>query len=138
MYCPECGAEYREGYDRCDDCNVSLTTEPPPEEDHSAEEYVEVFETSQADVIPVIKSILKGAKIPYNVRGGEGMMNLFPSDALGPIWEEGGSAEMVFKVPISRADRSPGPPRRAPRHPVAAGGAARGRVGSKIRQPRLA
>jgi len=29
MYCPSCGAEYREGFTRCYDCDVDLVSEPP-------------------------------------------------------------------------------------------------------------
>lgn len=28
-FCPECGAEYREGFDRCSECDVPLVNEPP-------------------------------------------------------------------------------------------------------------
>ena len=28
-YCPQCGAEYRQGFDRCSDCDVELVDEPP-------------------------------------------------------------------------------------------------------------
>ncbi|MEM1176724.1 MAG: hypothetical protein AAGM22_00140 [Acidobacteriota bacterium] len=41
-----------------------------------------VFATSEADLIPVIKSVLRGADIPF-ITDGESMMNLFPSDLLG-------------------------------------------------------
>ena len=29
MFCPRCGAEYREGFTRCCDCDVDLVSEPP-------------------------------------------------------------------------------------------------------------
>ena len=29
MFCPECHAEYRPGFDRCSDCDVELVWEPP-------------------------------------------------------------------------------------------------------------
>ncbi len=104
MYCPECGAEYREGFDRCTDCDVALAHEPPTLEDHEATPYVAVFETSETDVIPVIKSILRGAEIPFNTQG-EAMMNLFPSDLLGPMMSRPG-AEVSFLVPEERAEEA--------------------------------
>ena len=104
MYCPQCGAEYREGFDRCGDCDVALTHEPPPPEDHEATNYVTVFETSETDVIPVIKSILRGAEIPFNTLG-EAMMNLFPSDLLGRVMSKPG-AEVSFMVPEDRAEEA--------------------------------
>ena len=30
MYCPQCKAEYRQGFTRCADCEVELVHEPPP------------------------------------------------------------------------------------------------------------
>lgn len=32
MFCPSCGAEYREGFDRCVDCDVALVATAPPVE----------------------------------------------------------------------------------------------------------
>ena len=104
MFCPECGAEYREGFDRCTDCDVSLVNEAPPAEEHEAPPYVQVFETSEIDVIPVIKSILRGAEIPFET-GGEAMMNLFPSDLLGPMMSRP-SSEIHFSVPEDRAEEA--------------------------------
>ncbi len=34
LYCPQCGAEYREGYSSCADCHVLLTRLRPDVEDH--------------------------------------------------------------------------------------------------------
>ena len=103
MVCPECGAEYGEGFDRCTDCDVALVHERPPE-DHEATPYVTVFETSETDLIPVIKSVLRGAEIPFNTEG-EAMMNLFPSDLLGPLMSRPG-AEVSFLVPEERAEEA--------------------------------
>ena len=105
MICPQCGAEFRKGFYRCNDCDVSLIPKPPPPppEDHEAEEQVEVFQTSEVDLIPVIKSLLEGAEIPY-LTEGESMMNLFPSDMLGGLYRP--SAEVKFKVPATRADEA--------------------------------
>ena len=104
MYCPQCGAEFRPGFDRCADCDVALVHEPPPAEDHEATPFVTVFETSETDVIPVIKSILRGAGIPFNTKG-EAMMNLFPSDLLGRTMSRPG-AEVSFEVPEAHAEQA--------------------------------
>ncbi len=100
MFCPQCGAEYRPGFDRCADCDVALGSDPPPGEDHEAPPLVRVFSTSEADVIPVIKSLLRGAGIAFTT-DGEAMMNLYPSDLLGPLFG-GARGEIGFFVPESR------------------------------------
>ncbi len=102
MFCPQCGAEFREGFDRCNDCDVALTPEPPPEPSHEGTPYVAVFETSEPDVIPVIKSLLRGAEIPF-VTEGEGLMNLVPFEALGTIIGPP-HAGVIFKVPEAQAE----------------------------------
>lgn len=37
MFCPNCRAEYREGYTRCSDCGVWLVEVPPPPGLHKSE-----------------------------------------------------------------------------------------------------
>lgn len=64
---------------------------------HPDPELVTVFATSEVDLVPVIKSILDGAKIPY-VTDGESMMDLFPSDLLGAALHRP-KGEMRFQVP---------------------------------------
>ena len=102
MYCPECGAEFREGIDQCYDCGVPLGPEPPAEPE--VERYVTILETSELDVIPILKTALEGAEIPFRTRG-EGLMSLFPSQALGaPLHSSAG--EVKIRVPESRAEEA--------------------------------
>lgn len=102
MYCPECGAEFREGIERCADCDVPLTREAPPEP--VVPEYVTILETSDLSVIPVLKTALEGAGIPYETQG-EGLMDLFPSEALGaPLHASAG--EVKIRVPKDQADEA--------------------------------
>lgn len=102
MFCPECGAEFREGIEKCADCDVPLTHEPPPEPE--VPEYVTILETSDLSVIPVLKTTLEGAGIPFRTRG-EGLMDLFPSEALGaPLHSSAG--EVKIRVPKDRADEA--------------------------------
>jgi hypothetical protein len=102
MYCPECGAEFREGIEKCADCDVPLVSEPPPELD--VPEYVTILETSDLSVIPVLKSALEGAGIPYETRG-EGLMDLFPSEALGAPFRSS-AGEVEIRVSKDRADEA--------------------------------
>jgi len=71
MFCPKCGAEYREGFHKCADCGVDLVNdEPAATEDHlNYVEMVEVFSTYNPGDIAVIKSILDGEDIHYYFQG---------------------------------------------------------------------
>ncbi len=103
MYCPQCGAEFRDGFNRCSDCDVELASEPRPPEDHHPVEYVKVLETSEPTLIPVIKSLFDGAGIPFLTRG-ESMMDLFPSQMLGPVYKSAGAVK--FRVPAEREEEA--------------------------------
>ena len=104
MFCPQCGAEFVDGKERCHDCDVALVDQPPTEISHQAEEYETVLETSDSSLIPLIKSVLDGARIPY-MTSGEAMMNLFPSEALGALLHSS-AGEMLIRVPKDRAEEA--------------------------------
>ena len=74
-------------------------TDETQDQAHPEPDLVRVFSTSQADVIPVIKSLLESAGIPF-VSPGEGLTNLFPSDALGPMLHEP-HGQVEFLVPAA-------------------------------------
>jgi hypothetical protein len=77
MFCPECGEEYRPGFDLCADRDVPLVDElPEPREEAHDVELVTVLATSDAALIAVAKSLLDAAEIPFAVRG-EGVQDLF-------------------------------------------------------------
>ena len=59
MFCPECGAEFREEIEKCADCEVTLVEEPP--EEPKVPKYVTVLETSELSAIPVLKTVLESA-----------------------------------------------------------------------------
>ena len=83
----ESGAEYKEGID-----------------ESKVEPYVTVMETSELDVIPVLKTALESAGIPVRTRG-EGLMSLFPSEALGATFRSS-AGEVRIQVPESRAEEA--------------------------------
>ncbi len=102
MFCPECGAEFKAGITTCDECEVALVVDRPPEPE--VEKYVSVLETSDLSAIPVIKSALRAAGIPFRTRG-EGLMNLFPAKTLGaPLRSSAG--EVVIRVPEARSEEA--------------------------------
>ena len=75
MFCPTCGAEYREGFVKCADCGVALVNEPPSKEDDIQYiEMVEVFSTYNSGDIAVIKSVLDAEGIHYYFSGESTLM----------------------------------------------------------------
>lgn len=78
--------------------------------DHSDTEYPEhpelvpVYATSDTDVLPVIKSLLDAADIPFMV-DGEAMMDLFPSHFLGPALHRPRGEARIF-VQAERAEEA--------------------------------
>jgi hypothetical protein len=74
VYCPNCGAEYREGLTECSDCLVSLTWEKPPEpkaDGHPDLELVTVLEGNNPLLIGSAQGLLEEAGIPFYVSGDE-------------------------------------------------------------------
>jgi hypothetical protein len=45
MFCPRCGAEYREGFTRCADCDVDLLVERPEPQTLATAERIVVLRT---------------------------------------------------------------------------------------------
>ena len=69
MFCPNCRAEYRVGFTRCNDCEVALVTELPAEKEPEFVDLVEVLSTADVGQISLIKSILEAEEIPYLPQG---------------------------------------------------------------------
>lgn len=69
MYCPVCRGEYRPGFYRCKDCDVTLVEKLPPQDEPAFDELVEVLSTADVGQIAVIKSILEAQEIPYVAQG---------------------------------------------------------------------
>lgn len=57
-FCPLCGAEYREGFDRCHDCDVELVDELPPEEEWDPTDWVTVEEAHDETTAAIIEGFL--------------------------------------------------------------------------------
>lgn len=101
MWCPRCGAEWREGITRCPDCDVPLV-DSPPEPSRDEAELIPVFETSDADTLPVVKSALDAAGIPYLVQGDESF-GLLPAG--GGFFGKRGLGVAIL-VPADRAEEA--------------------------------
>lgn len=70
MFCPRCGAEYREGFTECADCHVPLTdAAPPPPEEPQYADLVPVMATYNLSDIAIVKSTLESEDIPHFFEG---------------------------------------------------------------------
>lgn len=84
MYCPECGYDYRAGFDECPQCQVPLVEDQGEEVDDSGRKaestedvvLVTVLDTGDPGQVAVAKSVLDGSDILY-ILEGEGQLGLF-------------------------------------------------------------
>lgn len=67
MYCPSCRAEFREGFFRCEDCDVALVETLPEEKIEPG--YVELATVFTEGEIALIKANLDQAGIDYYFHG---------------------------------------------------------------------
>ena len=84
MFCPECRAEYRPGFTECADCGVPLVWELPPLPEEPKLELVTVLEARDPGLLAVVRSLLDGAGIPFQVKG-ERLQHLFTPGLTGGI-----------------------------------------------------
>ena len=82
MFCPECRAEYREGFTECADCRVPLVPELQPEPEPEYAEFATVLATGNPAIIAMAKSVLDAAGIECFAKG-EGLQELFAAVGLG-------------------------------------------------------
>lgn len=73
MFCPVCGGEYREGFDKCADCEVLLVEGPLParvrrenEEDDGLHRLVPVFASADPDVVNAALGRLDAMRLPHS------------------------------------------------------------------------
>jgi hypothetical protein len=67
MYCPSCRAEFREGFFRCEDCDVALVEVLPEEAGKPG--YIQIATVFTEGEIAFIKSYLDQANIDYYFHG---------------------------------------------------------------------
>jgi len=70
VYCPQCRAEYREGFTECSDCHVALLDgQPPPSRFDPSLDPVIVMVTNDAIQLAMAKGLLTEAGIPFIALG---------------------------------------------------------------------
>ena len=107
MYCPECRAEYRDEITTCPDCEVTLVAELPETPEWSDEDLVSVMETADVAVLPVVKSVLRAAGIPFVVQGDEAIGVLPVGQiGLGGISSGGHGLSAGILVPRDREEEA--------------------------------
>lgn len=88
-HCPECGAEYRQGFTECSDCRVPLVGGSAPRtEDEQVPpelELVSVFKAEDLVTLSLAQTILDDAGVVYQVKGkGLQAATAFPLNK--PVW----------------------------------------------------
>jgi Putative prokaryotic signal transducing protein len=80
LHCPQCLAEYREGFTRCPDCDMDLEPGAPPEDavesrhpkrefdPHDVPEMTTVFVSGSMEA-EIVRALLESHDIPALVRG---------------------------------------------------------------------
>lgn len=70
MFCPNCGAEFRDGFERCADCDVPLAAEPAraEEEHHGGDGPVVVARVHTLAEAEVAVELLRGAGLEAALR----------------------------------------------------------------------
>ena len=69
MFCPKCRAEYREGFDTCADCQVSLVEELASEQEPQFQDFTGLMTVSDEAQIVVIRSLFDDAGLVYYFQG---------------------------------------------------------------------
>ncbi len=70
MFCPQCHAEYREGFDECIDCNCPLIDELPTDPEQDDLELTTVLVTDSSSTVETARQLLEDAGIEFFGKGG--------------------------------------------------------------------
>ena len=91
MLCPRCRSEYRDGFVRCDDCDVELVANlpPAPGDERSKIQLVDVFETGDPTAMTLLESLLGDAGIDFTT-SSQTAKDYYAGGRLGVARETGG------------------------------------------------
>ncbi len=101
MFCPSCRGEYRLEISVCPDCGVELVAELPAQEAYPDSDFVRVFETADVSLLPVIKSVLRSAEIPFVTQGDEAL-GVLPVGRVGAGGISAGGHGLVATILVDR------------------------------------
>jgi len=103
MVCPSCRSEYRDGIHVCAECGAELVATLPHEVDPDPE-LAAAFTTADSSLLPIVKSVLDAAGIPYLVQGDE-TLGLFPLGRFG-VGVSKRTLGAIVRVPRSRLEEA--------------------------------
>lgn len=86
MYCPECGAEYRESFTECSDCQVMLVSQLSEEVVGREVQLVRIFKAENLITLALAEAILDQEGIVYTTVGQRLYAAGFPINR--PVWIE--------------------------------------------------
>jgi len=98
-WCPQCGVEYREGFERCSDCGSVLVAEPPAREEEArpGPEWVAVADYATDEEARIVQGLLVEQGIRAAVVNRQ--MVLYPAP-------QADTADVLVVVPPEDADRA--------------------------------
>lgn len=101
MYCPSCRGEYRPELSECPECGVELVAELPDADSEAEADLVRVFETADVSLLPVVKSVLRSAEIPFFTQGDEAL-GVLPVGRVGAGGISAGGHGLVATILVDR------------------------------------
>ena len=96
MFCPQCRAEYRDGFDVCADCDVKLVEALPTEPQPDYVEFKHILDTYNPADIAILKSILQSENVIYYFQGDH--LTLRPYGAPARLMVEKNQAAFVQRL----------------------------------------
>ena len=100
-WCPQCGTEYREGFDHCSDCGAALVDAPPAAEAavEYGPEWVAVADYTTDGEARIAQGLLTGKGIPAAVVNRQVVLYPFPQADTAEV------LLLVAPADLERADR---------------------------------
>ena len=100
-WCPQCGTEYRDGFERCSDCGAALVAEAPAPEPtvEPGPEWVAVAGYATDDEARIAQGLLAGKGIPATVVNRQVVLYPFPQADTAEV------LVLVAPEDVERADR---------------------------------